>query len=283
MPIERERMLGVANAERQRLGRTIQYAAPAVWDADSVCAGWRNRDIVAHLAAHEIAAAQLLNGDAAVEFDAFREANGGELWVNGFNEWAVKVRAEAPTRELIGDWGQAADGFLQLAARLSADDWFTTKVDWVAGEIGVRYLVQSRIIEWWFHGEDIREGAGLEENPQHWPVFMANDMAIRMLPWALEQAGLSFPGASLRVDLEGVGGGIVALGPRTGRVTSRGQEGRCLRPGARNRVRARGGTPRAGERIPGRRQPGRRRRRRPRDRDPRAHPRVRRVAIAFSG
>ena len=207
MPIERERMLGVANAERQRLGRTIQFAAPGVWDADSVCAGWRNRDIVAHLAAQEIAAAQLLNGDPAVEFDAFKESNDGELWVNGFNEWAVKVREETPSRELIADWGMAADAFLQLAARLSDEDWRGTKVDWVAGEIGVRYLVQSRIIEWWFHGEDIREGAGLGENPQHWPVYMANDMAIRMLPWSLERADLSFPGASLQVDLEGVGGG----------------------------------------------------------------------------
>jgi hypothetical protein len=90
-------------------------------------------------------------------------------------------------------------------------------VGWVAGEIGLRYLVQSRTIEWWFHQEDIREGAGLEGNPQHDPVYLTNDMAIRMLPWALEQAGLSFPGRSIRVDLEGVGGGTWHWGlePRT--------------------------------------------------------------------
>jgi hypothetical protein len=32
-------------------------------------------------------------------------------------------------------------------------------------------------------------------------------MGIRMLPYALGLAGLSFPGASVRVDLEGMGGG----------------------------------------------------------------------------
>jgi uncharacterized protein (TIGR03083 family) len=205
--VDRNTMLGAAHAERERLGRTIQYSPPAAWDADSVCAGWRNRDIVAHLAAQDVAAAQLVAGEPAVEFDAFRQANDGDLWVNGFNEWALRTREETSSRQLITDWGRAADALLILTSRLSQSEWRSTKLDWVAGEIGVRYLVQSRIIEWWFHGEDIREGAGLEENPQHWPVHLANDLAIRMLPFSLGQAGLSLPGMSIAVDLEGVGGG----------------------------------------------------------------------------
>jgi uncharacterized protein (TIGR03083 family) len=205
--LDRTQMIGIAHAERERLGRTIQYTPPATWDADSVCAGWRNRDIVAHLAAQDTAAAQLVGGEPAEEFDMFRDANGGELWVNGFNEWAIKVRGERPTRQLIADWGRAAETFLELCTRLDDDEWRTKRVDWVAGSIGVRYLVQSRTIEWWIHGEDLREGAGLEPNYQHWPVYLTNDLAIRMLPFSLGQAGLSFPGRSVQVDLEGVGEG----------------------------------------------------------------------------
>lgn len=217
MTIDRTQMLGIAHAERERLGRTIQYTPQDAWDAESVCAGWRNRDIVAHLAAQDTAAAQLVGGEPPVEFDAFREANDGALWVNGFNEWAVEVREDLPTRQLVTDWGKAAQAFLVLTARASDEDWAARKIEWVAGQIGLRYLVQSRTIEWWFHQEDIREGAGLEENPQHWPVFLTNDMAIRMLPWALGQAGLSFPGRSLQVELEGVGEGTWHWGlePRT--------------------------------------------------------------------
>src|SRR5262245_30718565 len=121
--LDRTRLLGIAHAERERLGRTIQYTPPAAWDAPSVCHGWRNRDIVAHLAAHDTAAAQLLAGDSAEEFDAFREANDGELWVNGFNEWAVEVREDVPTRQLITDWGKAAQVFLVLCSGLSGDGW----------------------------------------------------------------------------------------------------------------------------------------------------------------
>ena len=200
-------MVGLAHAERERLGRTIQYAPPQTWQADSVCAGWRNRDIVAHLAAQDTAAAQLAAGEPAAEFAAFRDANGGELWVGGFNEWAVKTREELDDRRLITDWGIAAKTFLDLAARLSDEEWRTRRVEWVAGDIGIRYLVQSRAIEWWLHGEDIRESAGLEENPQHWPVYLTNDLAIRMLPYSLGQAGLFFPGRSVLVELEGVGEG----------------------------------------------------------------------------
>ena len=205
--LDRTTLIGIAHAERERLGRTIQYTPPAAWDADSVCAGWRNRDIVAHLAAQDTAAAQLVGDEPAEEFDMFREANGGELWVNGFNEWAIKVRDERPTRQLIADWGRAAETFLELCTRLDDDEWRTKRVDWVAGSIGVRYLVQARAIEWWIHGEDLREGAGLEPNHQHWPVYLTNDLAIRMLPFSLGQAGLSFPGRSVQVELEGIGGG----------------------------------------------------------------------------
>lgn len=207
MTLDRIAMIGIARAERERLGRTIQFTPPGAWDAASVCAGWRNRDIVSHLAAQDTAAAQLMNGDPAVEFDAFRAANDGELWVNGFNQWAVEVREELPTRQIITDWGKAAETFLILAARRSEDEWRTERIGWVAGEIGSRYLVQSRAIEWWYHGEDIREGAGLEPNPQHWPIHLANDMAVRMLPYALGLAGIHVAGKSLQVDLEGMGGG----------------------------------------------------------------------------
>jgi uncharacterized protein (TIGR03083 family) len=205
--VERIQLVGIAHAERQRLGRTVQYVEPQSWDADSPCAGWRNRDVMAHLAAQDTAAAALLGEQPAVEFDAFREANGGEFWVDGFNEWAVAVRKDTPTREILTTWGRAADVFLEHAADLTDEDWAARKVDWVAGRIGVRYLIQSRIVEWWLHGEDVRLGTGLEPNLQHWPIYLTNDMGIRMLPYALGLAGLSFEGASVQVDLEGVGGG----------------------------------------------------------------------------
>lgn len=214
--MERTRLVAIAQAERARLGRTIQYAPPETWQAPSPCAGWRNRDVMAHLAAQEIAAVQVIRGDAAEEFVAFRAANGDEFWVGGFNEWAVRIRDEQPDRQILEDWGRAADLFLADVARLPEADWRDRRVPWVAGDIGVRYLVQSRVVEWWLHGEDVREASGIGGNAQQGPVELVNDLAIRMLPWSLAQAGLGFHGRTIRIDLEGVGGGswTWALAPR---------------------------------------------------------------------
>jgi uncharacterized protein (TIGR03083 family) len=162
---------------------------------------------MAHLAAQETAAVQVVRGEAPEEFDAFRAANGGDFWVDGFNDSAVRVRADLTNRRILEDWGRAADLLLADLGGLDDAAWNARRVPWVAGDIGIRYLVQSRIVEWWFHGEDVREGAGLDPNPQHWPIFLANDLAIRMLPWALGSAGLTFPGRTVRFDLDGVGGG----------------------------------------------------------------------------
>jgi uncharacterized protein (TIGR03083 family) len=205
--LDRTTLTGVARAERARLGRTIQYADPSAWDRPSPCVGWSNRDILAHLEAQDAVAAQVVGREAPAEFDAFRRANDGDLWVDGFNEWAVTVRAERSTRELIAGWGEGAGRLLTRVADLPEEDWAQLRVPWLAGDIGVRYLVQSRIVEWWLHGEDLREGTGQEPNPQHWPVHLTCDLAIRMLPFSLGQAGLSFPGLSIQVDLSGMGTG----------------------------------------------------------------------------
>jgi hypothetical protein len=149
----------------------------------------------------------VVGGEPAAELEAFREANDGDLWVAGFNEWAVGVRADVSARQLADDWGRAADVLCSRVADLPAERWDTHQVPWLAGEIGARYLVQSRIVEWWLHGEDLREGTSQGPNPQHWPVHLTCDMGIRMLPYALGLAGLSFPGASIQVDLSGMGEG----------------------------------------------------------------------------
>ena len=208
MTIHRETLIGLAQAERQRLGRMIQFADPASWEAPSACEGWWNRDVMAHLAAQDTAAAQLMKGDPVTELDEYRESLGEEPFtVDGFNAWAVNRRSGLPTREVLTVWGQAADAFLVYASLLSEDHWSTRRFPWFSGDIAARFLVQSRIVEWWVHGEDMRAGNGLGPMPQHWPVYLTADLGIRMLPWAFSQAGLSFRGRSVEVDLEGTGYG----------------------------------------------------------------------------
>jgi uncharacterized protein (TIGR03083 family) len=209
MTIEQQELLGIARHERESLGRTIQYTPPEAWEAESPTPGWRIRDVVGHVAAAEVAAAGVLVGEEPAELQEFLKSDAARTdpSVAGFNRFAVQRRADAPLFQVIREWGAAADLFLVRASTVSEDDWRNRRVPWFAGEIPVRYLVQSRVAEWWSHGEVIRAGAGLLPRQEHDPIYALNDLAIRALPWALGLAGRSYRGRSVLFELEGAGGG----------------------------------------------------------------------------
>ena len=219
MSLEREELLGVANAERQRLGRTIQFADPSTWEQPSAAPGWWNRDVMAHLAAHDTAAAQLVAGEQAVEFDEYRAQLAGEPFtVDGLNAWTVSRRSGLPYREILTTWGYAAQSFLSHCGLLSDEDWAAKRFTWLAGDIAARYLVQTRVVEWYLHGEDVRATNGLGPEIEHWPIYLTIDLGVRMLPWALGEAGHDLTGLSVEIDVEGAGQGSWHWGLGTGEV-----------------------------------------------------------------
>lgn len=223
MAIGREALLGMAHAERQRLGRMVQFAEPETWELPSAAAGWWNRDVMAHLGAGDTAAAQLVAGEPSEELDAYREQLGDESFtVDGWNAWTVARRAGIETRELLDVWGRAAESLLEYAARLDDEEWRDARYPWVAGDIAPKYLVQSRVIEWFLHGEDMRATNGVAQGWQigwqHWPVYLTIDLAVRMLPWALGQIGVDLRGRSVQVDVSGAGEGSWHWGLGVGEV-----------------------------------------------------------------
>ena len=219
MSLTRDELLGVANAERQRLGRTIQYADPSTWEQPSALPGWWNRDVMAHLAAMDTAAAQLVAGEPATELEEYRaQLNGQPFTVDGLNAWTVSRRSGLPYREVLTTWGQAAQSFLGHCDRLSNEDWERRRFAWVAGDIAARYLVQSRVVEWYIHGEDMRATNGLGPQIQHWPIHLTIDLGVRMLPWALAEAGHDLSGRSVHIDVEGAGEGTWHWGLGAGEV-----------------------------------------------------------------
>ena len=221
--VGREGLLGIAHAERERLGRMVQFADPETWEQPSAAAGWWNRDVMAHLAAGDTAAAQLVAGQPAEELEGYRGDLGDAPFTpDGWNAWTVNRRAGSPTREIIETWGRAAEALLVYAARLSDEEWRDVRYAWVEGDIAPRYLIQARVIEWFLHGEDMRAtngvASGWQVGWQHWPVFLTIDMAVRMLPWALAQVGHDLTGRTVLVDLSGPGAGRWERGLGAGEV-----------------------------------------------------------------
>ena len=208
MTLDRPWLLATARAERDALGRTVQYTPPEAWDAESPSAGWRTRDIVSHLAAADVAAAAVIGDEEPSELEEFRKSLAGAPFaLDEFNRWTVERRAGRSVFSVAREWGGAADLFLARASRVSPEDWGSRQVPWVAGDLGVSYLIQSRVMEWYLHGEDILAAGDNPPRLEHPPIFCVNDLAVRTLPYALSLAGRSFPGKSIRVELDGVGAG----------------------------------------------------------------------------
>src|SRR2546427_3512457 len=100
---------------------------------------------MAHLAASDTAAAQLVKGDPAEELDEYRAGLGdAEFTVDGFNAWTVDRRSGVPVRENLTTWGRAAQAFLAYPAVLSKDEWEAERVAGIAGDIAARDLLQTR-------------------------------------------------------------------------------------------------------------------------------------------
>ena len=217
MSLERAQLLGIANAERQRLGRMIQYAGPETWEQPSAADGWWNRDVIAHLGAGDTIAAQLVAGEPAAELEEWRADHAdGPFDIDAFNAYTVNRRSGLDTREVLTRWGQAADSFLSHATALSDDDWASKRHDYIAGPIAARYLVQTRVVEWWLHGEDVRATNGLGPQIQHWPISLTIDLGVRMLPWSLGRAGYDLSQRTVLVEVDGAGEGSWHWGLGTG-------------------------------------------------------------------
>ncbi|MGH2682000.1 MAG: maleylpyruvate isomerase N-terminal domain-containing protein [Actinomycetota bacterium] len=208
MTLDRAWLLGVARAEREGLGRTVQYTPPDAWDNATPCAGWRVRDVLAHLAAAEVAAAAVLAGETPTEIDAYAKSlDDDNLTLDGFNDSAVRRRAETDVRSVAVEWGRAADLLLVRASKTTALDWVDRRVSWFGADLRIGDFIQMRVTEWWVHGADMLVGAAMPPRLEHPPIFCVNDLAVRLIPYALSLKGLSFPDRSLAIDLKGVGGG----------------------------------------------------------------------------
>jgi uncharacterized protein (TIGR03083 family) len=215
--LDREWLLGVARLEREQLGRTIQYVPPDRWEAESPVEGWRTKDVVAHLASLEVAAAAVVGDEPAAEFDEYaKTTETGTFDLDGFNSWAVARRRDESAIALALEWGRAADLLLTRISRTAPEDWHGRQVPWVLGDLRLGYHLQARVAEWWSHGEDIRDGAALPPRLEHPPMYCVNDLAVRMLPYALSREGRSFPGRSIEVKLEGPGEGTWHQGLEAG-------------------------------------------------------------------
>lgn len=159
----------------------------------SLCEGWTVRDVLEHVVSGDFLAIQALT-------TTFRD-RGGSLAA----ETPVEAGPGEPLKAVLERAGDARRKLLGLIAGLPPDA-AGTYVPWVAQEITAFALVQSRLMETWIHGWDMRWPLELGQ-PFDDRCWLVADLGVRHVPYALRLAGVPSPSIDLRVRLTGTAGG----------------------------------------------------------------------------
>jgi uncharacterized protein (TIGR03084 family) len=166
----------------------------------SLCPGWTVHDVVVHFAVGDEMARKVLEGD-----DPFAEMSDDDSVLDARAASLAAAFGEVTTAEATQRFRAVRDELLARAASIEPANW-SDFVPWAARPITRFALVQSRLMETWVHGWDLRWPLSIPQvlDDRAWWVA---DIAVRHAPYGLRKQQLPLPKATARFDLSGPGGG----------------------------------------------------------------------------
>jgi len=165
------------DTEQERLDRFFSSLDDAGWQTPTACAGWRRREMVAHMAGGELYNRICLDGDLA---PLFAEASvAGATDVDSFNAWQVRIRQGQSGEAVLDEWRRAAADVRRRLRERGRDGVLITMV----GPYPVGPQAFHLAFEAGIHGDDMDVPvAAVDRSGRH--AWMA-----RFCAWNLEEEG----------------------------------------------------------------------------------------------
>jgi uncharacterized protein (TIGR03083 family) len=139
------------------------------WSRPSRCAGWTVRDMLGHLVSLEAYTRANLDGTVG---EMFQEAGRqGVTDIAGFNDWQIRLYADVPTDQLVGEWREA-----QLANRRELRERGRDgSVDTMVGVYPSWLQTFHFAVEYATHGDDVYVPVPAEDRDERlaWRVTFA--------------------------------------------------------------------------------------------------------------
>jgi uncharacterized protein (TIGR03083 family) len=147
------------DAETARLDRHFASLDAAAWESPSRCAGWRSRDVLAHLCGSEEYNHACLD-DRLPELLA--QAQGESITgVDDFNAWQVRRRLDRPVSELFTEWRTASGDTCRRLRERGRDGLLPTMVGpYPAGLQAFHLAVEAAV-----HADDVGAAVTPAETP----------------------------------------------------------------------------------------------------------------------
>ena len=182
------------------LSGTLHSLDPVQGAAPSLCTGWTVRDVVLHLVVGDDLALRALEGERPLP-----EPTDDDEVLRDLAVRMVRAHGDVPLDEAVAMSDDRRARMLAAVAQLDEAD-LLREVPWAATGVSRRALVQSRLMETWIHGWDLRRPLGIPQ-PFDDRVWWVSDLAVRTLPYAFAKERRHPPAGTVRVTLDGPGGG----------------------------------------------------------------------------
>lgn len=146
--VDQKQLVADLKLQRERLVSYLQGLPEAAWDKESLCEGWRVRDVVCHVVGNATdLAAQNLQGVGTPEY----------------NQRQVDERCDKSTGELFAEWDEQGPAYEAAISALPKEVWESPYEPW--GTVGE--ALERMLEDIWVHTQDIRIplGDGIEDGP----------------------------------------------------------------------------------------------------------------------
>ncbi|MEX0873985.1 MAG: maleylpyruvate isomerase family mycothiol-dependent enzyme [Actinomycetota bacterium] len=146
--VDQQQLVADLRTQREHLVSYLKTLPEAAWDKESLCEGWRVRDVVSHLVGNaRDLATQNLEGVGTVSY----------------NQRQVDERTTKTIDELFAEWDEQGPAYEAAIAALPIQMWEADYPAW--GTVG--QALERMLEDIWVHTQDIRIALGdaIEDGP----------------------------------------------------------------------------------------------------------------------
>ncbi|SCG71990.1 TIGR03084 family protein [Micromonospora inositola] len=199
--------------EQLLLEQVLADLSADLWDCPTPAPSWLVRHQVAHLSYFdEIARMAIADHDGFARQKAIRDRSPAE-----YRQINVAAATSSTPGELLSSWRENAAG---LQAALRAAD-LRARAPWFGPSMSVASLASARLMEYWAHGQDIRDGLGVPPSASSRLRHVAH-LGYQTRHYAVQLHGLPPLTRPLRLELTAPDGELWTWGEPDSDQTIRG-------------------------------------------------------------
>ena len=195
-------------AEQDVLDRAVADLPAERWQTPSPAEGWLLRDCAAHLAEVDEMAAAVVAERAFPPAGARRQPTSTAPSTEGVLSAGQQWARELTPAELLAWWREARARAVAALAPLDPRE----RLPWAGPPMSARSFVTARLMEYWAHGLDILEAAGVPAVDTDRLKHVAH-LGYVTRDFAYRNRGLEPPTTPLYVELTAPSGAVWTWGP----------------------------------------------------------------------